>query len=385
MPRRTKGLLQWTVSMALTAMLVSAPAGAQDSTRSIMLEVFDALAYLWPLSLDEERFADNAQREAALLKVDALLNAVDALEAHAQERDMGFRLLTRSFGYAASQLKRYYDHSRPEDARFFLVDLTQNCVACHSRLPKAREFPFASRLLDRIDADALDPRDLAQIQIATRQFERALDTWEQLFGDPLVEPVDLDLEGEFIDYLTVSIRAVGDLARARRTFEDLLARDNLPFYLRRHMQIWVASLAELADVAAQPPTLAQARALFDRASMLSTVPAGRERAVHDLVASSLLYRLVEDSKERDAAELAEAYYLLGVIETRTAEPKAAVPQMEFHFEAAIRHAPHGEFAKPSYAILEEYSLLNYGGIPIDPDADAIMPLAELRKLIGIER
>ncbi len=371
---------------AAGVVLASASAGlyAQQNPRPIMHDVFDAIAFLWPLSLDERRFADPAQREAALEKVALLIASADALEQHARDRDLGFQLLTRSFSYAARQLKRYYDQSRPEDARFFLVDLTQNCVACHSRLPRAREFPFARRLMDEIDTQMLDPRDVAQLHVATRQFARALDTWEALFRDPLVDPVDLDLEGEFIDYLTVSIRALEDLERARRTFSAMLERADLPFYLRRHMEIWIAGLEELEGVGAQTPTLAAARSLFERSSGLSTVPAGRERAVHDLVASSILLRVTDEPDRHSALELSEAFYMLGVIETRTAEPKAAVPQMEFHFEAAVRHAPRGPFARPAYAILEEYSLLNYGGVAIDPDVEEMLPLKELRRLIGLE-
>jgi hypothetical protein len=76
--------------------------------------------------------------------------------------------------------------------------------------------------------------------------------------------------------------------------------------------------------------------------------------------------------------------MLGVIELRTMNPRPAVPQMEFLFEAAIRNAPHGPFAKPAYALLEEYSYFSYRG-PTVFEAEGILPnIDELRALIGID-
>ena len=54
--------------------------------------------------------------------------------------------------------------------------------------------------------------------------------------------------------------------------------------------------------------------------------------------------------------VAEAYYLLGVIEARSVD-SWWVPQTELHLEAAIRTDPHGPYAEKAYAMLEEYVVM----------------------------
>ncbi|MDH3280900.1 MAG: hypothetical protein OEQ18_07200, partial [Gammaproteobacteria bacterium] len=157
---------------------------------------------------------------------------------------------------------------------------------------------------------------------------------------------------------------------------------DLPTYMRIHVTGWINDLERLRSEAGQPPTLERGRRLFNQASGLSVLPAGRERAVYDLAASGLLHRYIDAQGGEQREELAEAYYLLAIIEARTVEPRAAVPQMEFHLEAAIRSNPKGEWAKRAYAVLEEYSLLNYGGLMLDQPPEELDRLEALKELMN---
>ena len=110
----------------------------------------------------------------------------------------------------------------------------------------------------------------------------------------------------------------------------------------------------------------------------TTGTGGRQRIVYDLVASSMLHRIVDAAPVGDP-RLAEAYYRLGVIEARSVD-SYWVPQTEFHLEAAIRAAPDGPFAERAYALLEEYVLLGHGGPEGLPD-EVTANLAALRVLL----
>lgn len=377
-----RSALRLAGAVALGGMLAGSPAFAAEDPRPIMHEVVDALAYLLPLSFDDDRFVDPSSRGETIQKLRMLEASANKLQAHAQERDAGLRMLSGSFSQAARRMRRYYQGAQPEDARFFLVELTQNCVACHSRLPGEPGYPLAQQLMKRVDTPSLHPRDRAQFQVALRQFNAALESWEELFFESRIEPVELDVEGDIIDYLTVSIRVLNDLKRARRTLGTLLQRNDLPVYMRRHLDRWSNDLDVLGPEVAKPPTLDHARRLFTTASGLSVLPAGRERAVYDLVASGMLHRYIDAFVQRQGEDLAEAYYILGIIEARTGQPRAAVPQMEFHLEAAIYSNPKGDVAKQAYAVLEEYSLLNYGGLMLDQPQEELYRLQALKDLIS---
>ena len=364
----------------LVAVSIGDAAVAEETPRASMHRLFEALAFLLPASFDEERFADPAEREAILARMGELSAAAGVLEDHARSRDAGFRFLSRSLARDVREIEARFRAGRGEESRYFLYELSQTCVACHSRLPKAREYPLADRLLQAPGVKELSPRERARLQVATRRFDDALATWEGLFADPEVAPQDYDLAGDFVDYLSVCIRVQGDLQRPQRTLGALLQRSELPLYLRSRIEAWIGALRELERGAPEEPTLERARGLVETASSQSPFPGGRERLVYDLMASSVLHRYVDRAGE-GAPGLAEAFYLLGVIEARTVD-SYWVPQAEFHLEAAVRADPSGPFARPAYDLLEEYIVIGYGGssgVHVPPDvADK---LAELRGLV----
>jgi hypothetical protein len=343
-----------------------------------MHRVFDALSQLLPASFDERAWTDPAQRDQIRARLQVLSAAAARLEEHAGSRERGFGFLSRSLARDVSEVESFYSRGQYEEARYYLHELTQNCVACHSRLPSAREFPMAERLLDQVELAQLSARERAQLQVATRRVDAALTTWESMFSDPAMDPVQLDIGGDLTDYLTVCIRVKLDLERPQGSLERLMQRKDLARYLRHHVTSWLKALRELAPEAASKPTLARARALVDRALAASDFPGGRQRIVYDLLASSMLHRSVDAAPAGDP-QLAEAYYLLGVIEARTVD-SYWVPQTEFHLEAAVREAPRGPFAEQAYALLEEYIVLGHGGPEGLPD-EVTANLAELRALL----
>jgi hypothetical protein len=370
------------VALAL-GLLETAPAAADppSAPRATMHRIYEALVVLLPASFDEDAFRDPQRRAGLRDALHTLESGAAQLQSHAERRDAGFRFLSASLERDVHEVVWLFERGELEGAGHQLGALTNDCVACHSRLPSAREFPLADRLLERVDLPALDPPERARLLIALRRFDAALGVWEAEFADPAVSPAELDISGALVDYLVIAIRVEGDLARSRRALEGLRARPDTPTYLGRHLTIWIEGLGELSRTARAEPTLANARRLVERANALSLFPAGRERLVYDLVASSLLHRYVAAAPEGDPG-LAEAYYLLGVIEARTVD-SYWVPQTELHLEAAIRADPRGAFAEPAYAALEEYVLVGYGGL--DPEAipaPVRAHLAELRALIA---
>ena len=195
------------------------------------------------------------------------------LDSHADRRDPTFRHLSRSLRRDVGEIRRSYLHGRIEEARFYVLELTQNCIACHSRLPSAGDFSLAKELTDRVEVAALARRERVNLLFATRQFEAALDTWESSFADPSVSPLDLDVSGELGDYLTLCLRVKQDAGRALRGLAKLKARKDLPRYLHGRIRAWSAALQELKEPGAlafapdDPASLARARLLVGRANL----------------------------------------------------------------------------------------------------------------------
>jgi hypothetical protein len=386
-----------TISVVLLAWPLPALAGEEKpqpagspAARTTMHEIFAAMSYLLPVSVDEERFSSPKEREAITAKLTLLARSIDALQGHAWDRDAGFRYLSRSLGEDIEEARMRYARGQYEEARYFLIGSIQNCIACHSKRPSTRAYPFAEKLTAQVEIESLLPHERAQLYIATRRFSEALKTWEALFADPTVPLTQMDLAGAFRDYLTVSIRVNHDLARPQTAFAKLLQREDVPHYLRQHFIAWRDSLKELQGSFEKPPSVDHGRALSDQAAKLGVWPSDSAGLVYDLVASSLLNQFIEDSmalppEQQPREQIAEALYLMGVIDGRSLD-SYWVPQAENYLEAAIRMAPGTPVAKKAYSVLEENVVHGYGGFSEEHlPADIWAMLNTLRALADVDQ
>ncbi len=369
--------IRWPAGLLLTVTLAVGTATAQNTVRPIMQSVFDTIAYLLPLSLSGKEQLNDLDAELVSSRIDVLSSASDALTAHASQRDQEFQLLTRSFDRSVDQVRLAFDNDRPIDAFYVLMDLTQSCAACHSRLPDSSDFMFGQKLMARMNLDALDLQELAQLYVATRQFSNALNTLEKVLMDPNLSPVDIELDGTLIRYLNLSLAVTRNVQRAGAAMRKFLSRSDVPFYLRRRVETWLDSMDALSEQLTGKPSLLAAQSLFDRATESTRFPGDRNGAIHDLVAASMLRGLIESRQAGEGEELARSYLMLGVITLRTLEPDAPVPQLEFLLESAIRAAPQTAIAEDAYALLQEVGYVNYPGLS---SLDSTHPLIDMKAL-----
>ena len=377
-----------SAAATVAALLLSfpAPAGSQqtdasrEATRATMRQIVDSLAFVLPLSLGDEPFADPAQHRAILDALDALAKNGAELESHVQGRDLGFAFLSRSLARDMREIRDRYAAGRIGEARFLLLEVSDHCAACHSRLPDHREHPIGRRLVDDPRVAALDLDQRVELEVATRQFERALASYETLFADPQMSPADLDLQGHVDGYLEVAVRVQNDPARALRTFTALSKRKDLPAALRENVGAWIASLRELERRSFPGSPLSAARTLIAEAQDTERHPDDRSALVVYLYASGLLNRFMT-APGVSSSELGEACYLLGVIESRIGR-SFWLSQTEFYLEQAILLAPQRAFANDAYELLEEFLVSGYTGsegAELPPDVRA--HLDELRQRI----
>jgi hypothetical protein len=369
--------IRWPAGLLLTVTLAVGTATAQNTVRPIMQSVFDTIAYLLPLSLSGKEQLNDLDAELVSSRIEVLSSASDALTAHASQRDQEFQLLTRSFDRSVDQVRLAFDNDRPIDAFYVLMDLTQSCAACHSRLPDSSDSMSGQKLMARMNLDALDLQELAQLYVATRQFSNALNTLEKVLMDPNLSPVDIELDGTLIRYLNLSLAVTRNVQRAGAAMRKFLSRSDVPFYLRRRVETWLDSMDALSEQLTGKPSLLAAQSLFDRATESTRFPGDRNGAIHDLVAASMLRGLIESRQAGEGEELARSYLMLGVITLRTLEPDAPVPQLEFLLESAIRAAPQTAIAEDAYALLQEVGYVNYPGLS---SLDSTHPLIDMKAL-----
>ncbi len=364
------GWIAAAAALAVASCTVSeGPGAASDRTTSAaMAEIVAALRVALPLSLSAERFSAPESQPALTSALGALRAGAHELESHGRSQDASFAYLSRSLARDAEEIKRRFDDGRTEEARFLLGALVDDCVGCHSRLPGNEDSDLGRSLYEAAPPSALSAVERARLEVATHQFERALESYEALLRAPDTPPGALDLEGVIDDYLTLAIRVREDPPRARAALAELAARPDVPSHLARLLAQWIAACDQLRDSIRAEALLPEAERVLDEGEVLSRE--GRDRAglVHQLVASSLLLRYV-DAHPEGGPESSHAYFLLGVTSLQSGR-SWWLGEAEGYLETAIRQAPGSDWAKRAYVFLEEQTLANYsgsGGVHVPPD------------------
>jgi hypothetical protein len=230
--------------------------GGRDArTGAAMEDIAAALRVALPLSLSAERFSAPENQAAIDASLARLREGAHELECHGRTQDASFAYLSRSLARDAEEIKRRFDEGRTDETRFLLGALVDDCIGCHSRLPSADDSDLGKALFEAVDASGLSPVEAARLQVATRQFEEALETYEGLLADPEASPAQLDLDGIPTDYLTLAIRVRGDLPRARDGLDALAGRSDLPSYLATLVRQWIEAADTLRETILAEPSL----------------------------------------------------------------------------------------------------------------------------------
>jgi len=368
-------------AICLVLLLAPSAAGADDApggekTRATMDRIFESIRFVLPLSLDDDRFRDPERRAEIVAALESLAENGAKLEDHGRSLDASFAYLARD----TAEIRDRYVAGRFAEARFLLLQITDDCVACHSRLPSDRAFPIGQQFVEREAILALPLGERAVLEMATRQFDRAIASHELLFASPDVSPATLDLHGHFDDYLELCIRVRRDFERPLAVFEKFLEREDLHAALRSNMTSWVAELRSLRERPARGSALEQARSLIRAAEGEERYPNDRSALVLYVTASSILHRHVA-AAGKPRADSSEAYYWLGLIESRIGR-SFWLSQTEHFLETAIRLDPGQPHAEEAYQLLEEFVVSGYTGSSGShvPD-DVQQRLDDLRALI----
>ncbi len=346
-------------------------------TRALMAEIYTGLRVALPASADPNRFAAAESRAEITAALETIASRAELLEEHSQRRDQQLAFLARSARRDAEEVRDAFKQGRYPRASFLLRRITENCVVCHTRLPAQEDSPIANGFLELSVFQELPLEPRATLQMATRQFDEALETLEELLRSPNEHAAMLT--GALTDYLVLCIRVKGDFARPLPTLEAFAKRPDLWTRLRLDVRGWIEALPRL-EKQADRADLATARRLFDAGKQASDTADARTGLAHFVVASSVLQRYIDEHTD-PGRDLAEAFYLLGVIEARIGR-NYWVTSAPFLLEKAIRLAPAEPFADDAYALLERETFAAYEGSDWeDLPADDAARLDELRRLV----
>jgi len=349
-----------------------------DQTRAVMREIFEGIRVALPASIDSAAFSAPENQGEIFAALETMARNAAILEEHAKGCDAQTGFLARSVKRDAIEARTTYRYGHYQRSAFVLQQIVEDCVVCHTRLPADCGSGIAADFVDEGALASLSAQSQATLLIATRQFDRALDALEKVLADPTTHPAVM--LGPLTEYLIVAIRVEGDYKRPVATLERFARRKDLWPSLRRDVDAWITALPSLHERAATASTVTSARAIIEEGEALDEVGNRQGSLLHFIVASSILERYIHAHPVRNA-ELGEAYYLRGMLETRIGG-NYWVTAAPFFLEESIRIAPKSPSAAEALVVLERELFAAYEGSDIEelPDAEKAH-LAELRALI----
>jgi tetratricopeptide (TPR) repeat protein len=356
-----RGRASWIAALVLAAAGIARTEekAAQGLTLSVrMRELLGALEQVLPAALSEERFADPSRRAAIESSLAKLASGADRVADHGKRRDASFAFLSETLADEARRIHRRFAAGKFDEARFLLLELTEGCVACHSRLP-SRSSHLSDQLLANPALRDLDVEERAKLEFTTRQFDRAIASYEKLFRDPARDPDDLELSGRIDEYLELALHVENQPERARRALQPIAKRADASESLRGSLAKWDASLADLASARPVTPSLKRAEELIRKAEGVSEKGWDRPGLVYYIAASGVLHRVLEDPK-LPVVDQANAHYWLGLVESRVGRA-FWLSQTSALLERSIRLAPGGPHARDALDLLRSFEVASHTG------------------------
>lgn len=381
---RTTGKALIVAAVVLFPNLGTSPAQDTETspTQARMRGVFITLTTAYKLSLDSAAYEDPNNRMQIMSSLQALVANSSELERHGAELDRSFDHLKRSLARDAMEALQRFQQGEYVGSRWMLNKITENCVTCHSKLPAGDAADITGDFMRGANMRALDPFARAELLIATRQFDRALETYEGVFSDLDADPRMILITGVPENYLRLCLVVRRDTERPTRELSKLAARKDTPNDLRTLIRGWLRSLGRVNLDIEPGAELEVSRELIERARAALRFPADRSRQVEFIEAVVLLHRYLSAGEVGDA-EAATALYLLGVAESYVSR-SYWISETEHLLEAAIRTAPTSPVARDAYSFLEEYLVSGRTSKARELPEDIDERLKELRVLIGVE-
>jgi hypothetical protein len=336
----------------------SSSAATDVPTSQAMGQIFEAVQTLLLTALDGDKWSDPANAaeiEAAILTLEQMGSE---LQSHEGDGTASFAFFSRTLSLSTTNLASKHRAGDLEFAREQLFALVHSCVGCHSRLPATADSDLSKRFVSDARMAELTLEERATFETATRQFDAALATYETIFRSPDYTPVDLSRMGLLDNYLALCLQVRGDAERPRRTLELLLERPDQDAALAADLRNWLKDL-ERVHAEKSEMDLDAIRERIARSEAASVSRSERNLLVDYLASAAQLHRYVEDSAH-SSLEHAEAYSLLGLVESRVGRVFWPAPE-EFYLQVAIRMAPGTQVARDAFELYEEIATIGYTG------------------------
>ncbi len=351
------------LALALAAApATGSPARAPDAKTELQGSMQSSMAVvvgLQPYLVSPAAFRDPANAG----RITGAIDTLSSLEHHLLDaicREPPKCELATIYARQAAQAKRDFTRGDTEAARIRLRNIGGLCIGCHVRTPTGKQFDDAAALVDGL---RVGPLERAEYYAMTRQFDRALETWQAALVTSPKDDVEAWEQAQAVRLaIAVAVRLKDDPAVTIALLEQQRRRSVLPGFVQHHFETWLASARKwqaekISREKLSPRELVmKAQALVDASRATQTPEPASDHYVSLLRAASYLTEAL--NRHPSGEWRPQALYLLGVISASTNDP--LLWQLEWlYFEVCIRENPHSAIARKCSDRLFERTYFTY--------------------------
>ncbi|MBL9037255.1 MAG: sulfite exporter TauE/SafE family protein [Archangium sp.] len=336
-----------------------------SSIRPVMRASGQALSALQPLLVSAAEFRRPEHAAELARQLDTLAALRHAFPSKGSDPRAAIAAV---LGAALERAEVDLRAGRFEPARHRLRSVITVCASCHARQLSARDADIVEL------APELDPLQRAELLVATRRFDAALEVWRSVLANPGTPPYDRQraLEGA----LAVTVQVKDDPVSTGALLDTELRRGDLEpaataelLRQRRDVDGWAA---ERVEVRRLPPVTKyrRAAALVATSGALATPAPVEAERITLLRATTSLWAALQEAP--GAAWNGEALYLLGVASVASSEP-ALWGLDGVYLEACVRGWPHTALARKCLERARartEFDFSGSGGLQVPVDVTA---------------
>lgn len=347
--------------------------------RPHMRAIYASLMTVFPLALSKSTFMDKNNAKLIEEKLAHIAEHASMINEIASKDEKGHAYMSYQLERNAQQALLKFKAGYLDQANFFVEELYDTCLGCHTSRSSVSDSEFTLDFTKDVNMEALGTFGKAKFLSLSRQFEKALDEYEQIFSKSGLSLEELLHFDPFVDYLVLAVRVKGEPDRVIKTFQSLVKK-NLPVMIKRDLEVWLDALVKIKGKGPQQSDLEYARNLIENAKSSMEYPRDRGGLVYYIFASKYLKDHLK-AAHLSAEDRAETYYQLGICELGIGRPILAA-ESGMYLQEAIRLAPKSAFAKKAFGLYEESVMFGYtGSSGTNLPAHEKAKLEELRKLV----
>jgi hypothetical protein len=348
-----------------------------------MQDLKTSISNLLPIAASHESFENPKNHQMIEEQLSVLSKEASTIGKHATMagRDPSVRYLSNAFTEDVKRIETSFKVGKKEFARYHVVNLTSYCIECHTRDSTGPNFG-SEKLTSALQK--LKPMERAEYELATRQYDLALEELKKIISSNLDDKGNLFLVDKSMKLaLAVTVKYQQSPDKALEVVSILEKSKNTPYFLKQNAVAWRASLESWKkekvntkdSVAAK---LSRIEAKLAKASQMDSLTTDRSGDITYLRSLAELHTLLGGNLKKE--EVGRTMYLIGV-------SYEAIRELEFlnlsenYFEGCIRTLPRTDWSSKCFKKYEESIYFGYSGssgvqIPIDEQ----LKLKELQSL-----